>query len=166
MVIHTCDLTVALNMIHSTTLCHSAIMSTNEKRYKGSSLQYSPKILWSYYKTPECWEMPTTYISQCPCKTIDIVAFIGLSWYQFLRCFAKLFTSIGGTCCLKYLCTKCKIKYFWGNVASKVWHSNYIKWEIICFIKIWISNLLCSIWFPNQEMTPQNNLYCPFWAQA
>ena len=171
----------------------NSIISRNRKSYEGCLAQPTAKaylklfnervnkLFRSIIKLPECFKMADIYFSQCLCENIDINTLLQHSGYQILRYSAKFFKVTGSTNCSKYLCSECRVKHFWWNVTSRIWHSYYWKYEIVSFIvklnvkffmynfdsqiKIWslktIYILLC-------ELTPKKvNLFLPiklyFW---
>lgn len=65
----------------------------------------------------------------CPIHSKKISKFIN----QAINNFFRSFTFTGVISCVKYLCSKCRIKDSLKKVTSKIWGSNYWRWEIIPF---------------------------------
>lgn len=124
------------------------------------------KLFGSIVKLQGCLKMSTIHFSRCPFRNIDIATLLGHSKYQIIRHFAKCFIFTESMSWFKYLYSKGRIKHFWANAISKMWHFNCWKWEISFYYKSEYQMFYFQLWFPNQERIPHNNLYFLFWVQA
>ena len=70
--------------------------------------------------------MSIIYLSQYPCKAIETTTLLGHTGIIFQN-----YSHLGSLNWSKYLYSKCRIKHFWENVSSKVWHSFFLYFFII-----------------------------------
>ena len=116
----------------------SIIMSTDGKSYKGCTVSFLSKNDERYLvnETTNSFKTFQNFPNVLKCL-LYILVYILVKRLKPPLCLDILdiifqnYSHLGSLNCSKYLYSKCRIKHFWENVSSKVWHSFFLYFFII-----------------------------------